>query len=747
MLRHAPLGSGHPYTDDTEQRSPQVPIAGEPLRLGVRTSSDVRAVQVDIEIGDNNGTVHTTQLDCATVVPTGRGKSADSGHLAAAQEGRGKSSNGWETTFTIPLGSTHLRYRFSATTNDKPQVSRWFETEIATWRTADASLMSVPAGFELKISAVEVLATPSRIRRIRFALPLEPGEKIAGFGERFDRLDHRGTTLDVRVFEQYKSQGAERRTYMPMPFAHVVGGRGWGFHLASSRRSWFDLGVSEPNNIIVEADVDEPVDATTVATLRVFEGDPTHVLDQFLAEAGRPEELPEWVFKLWASGNEWNTQQAVEEQVALHRQNDIPIGAMVIEAWSDESTFTIWRDAQYKPNVEGGPLQLSDFIFPGDGAWPDPKGMIDRMHDDNVKAVLWQIPLIKMRPHPKDQCKYDALVAVRDGYVIEERAPDGSLRPYRNRGWWFPLALMPDLTDERSADWWASKRRYLVDELGVDGFKTDGGEHAWGDDLVYRNGSTGAESNNLFPVAYAKTFGDLLRRSGKPPITFSRAGFTGSQQHGLFWAGDENSTWDAFRWSLWAGLNAAASGIVYWGWDIAGFSGPLPEPELYVRAFAASAFVPVMQYHSEFNHHRRPSRDRTPWNMAEQFNDPSIVDEIREIVALREQLIPYLVANAGEAVERSKPLMRPLFFEYPLDPQAWTPWPQWLCGDDILVIPVTQPGNEQDVYLPEGTWRDVWNGETHDGGRFIATSTPRSRIPVFVKEHAWDALAPVFSGD
>ena len=75
-------------------------------------------------------------------------------------------------------------------------------------------------------------------------------------------------------------------------------------------------------------------------------------------------------------------------------------------------------------------------------------------------------------------------------------------RPYANRGWWFPGALMPDLTTAQGARWWTSWRRYLVADVGVDGFKTDGGEHAWGRDLRFGDGSAGEESyydgENLF---------------------------------------------------------------------------------------------------------------------------------------------------------------------------------------------------------------------------------------------------------
>ena len=595
-------------------------------------------------------------------------------------------------------------------------------------------------------SDVEVLDDGERILRVRFALPLTDSEHVTGFGERFDALDHRGERLDSVVFEQYKSQGAHRRTYLPMPFAHVVGGAGWGFHVRTSRRVWFDIGASDASRLVVEAETD----ATTAAAaldLALYAGEPTAVLDAFLAEVGRPTELPDWVFRLWASGNEWNTQAEVERQMALHREHDIPVGSVVIEAWSDESTFTAFRDARYEVSADGSPLRLADFDFPAAGAWPDPKGMVDGLHEHDVRVHLWQIPLMKMRPHPQGQAKADAEAAIREDVLIREVAPDGSLRPYRNRGWWFPLGLMPDLTDERAAHWWTEKRRYLVDEIGIDGFKTDGGEHAWGADLRYLDGSHGDASNNRFPVAYAAAYGRLLTSAGKAPVTFSRAGFTGSQAHGAFWAGDENSTWEAFRWSMLAGLSAAASGIVYWGWDIAGFSGDIPDPELYVRAMAASVFVPIMQYHSEFNHHRLPSRDRTPWNIAERTGDDTVIAEVRELVHLRERLVPYLSEQAREAIRTSRPLMRPLYFDHPGDARVWEHPIQWMLGDDLLVAPVLEAGVEEwPVYLPVGNWVDAWTGDAVSGGSVVTTRTPRDRIPVFARASAWPALGSVFVG-
>jgi alpha-glucosidase (family GH31 glycosyl hydrolase) len=185
-------------------------------------------------------------------------------------------------------------------------------------------------------------------------------------------------------------------------------------------------------------------------------------------------------------------------------------------------------------------------------------------------------------------------------------------------------------------------------------------------------------------VHYARTFGDLLCSAGKAPVTFSRAGFTGSQAHGVFWAGDEDSTWAAFRNSITAGVTAASCGIVYWGWDLAGFSGPVPDPELYLRAAGASVFMPIMQYHSEFNHHRRPLRDCAPWHVAETTGDDRVVPVFRAFAQLRERLVGYLAEQARVAVTTDRPVMRPLFFDQGDQAEVWQYPRQYLLGDDLL---------------------------------------------------------------
>ena len=738
-LIHRPHGLEHPYATSADQRVPVLPLAGEACRLGVVARPDVTAITCTWEDGDSSVEIPLAayQPDAADAAALAGGE----GHLAAAQAGMLESDGSWAAR-TPPVGEGRVhRYRFTATlTSGETWTSEWYDVTPAAW-TSEPSGTLTGAGDRLVPGSVEWLVNADGVHRARFALRLQPGDHVVGFGERFDRVDQAGRRLDAVVFEQYKSQGEHGRTYLPMPFAHVIGsdGSGWGFHVRTSRRTWFDVGATAADTLTVEVALggghEEHVD------VGLYEGSPTEVLSAFLDEAGRAEELPDWVFRLWASGNEWNTQQLVMNRMDKHRDLDIPVGAVVIEAWSDEEGITIFRDAVYELNEDGSAHVAEDFSYPADGAWPDPKGMVDELHARGIRVILWQIPLQKTDPDLDGQVRLDAEAMVRDGHAVLEA--DGSA--YHNRGWWFPQALMPDLSSQRIRDWWTAKRRYLVRDLDIDGFKTDGGEHAWGHDLRYADGRRGDEGNNLFPVHYARTFGDLLRSEGKAPVTFSRAGFTGSQAHGIFWAGDENSTWQAFRNSITAGLTAASCGIVYWSWDLAGFSGPVPDAELYLRAAGASVFMPVMQYHSEFNHHRPPLRDRTPWNIAEATGDERVVPLFRRFAVMRERLVPYLAEQAAHTVHSDRPLMRPLFFDHPGDPAVWEHPQQWSLGDSIVVSPVTEPGaTTWSTYLPAGSWTDPWTGDVHAGGRVVETEAPWETVPVFVATTEWPRLAAVF---
>ncbi len=250
---------------------------------------------------------------------------------------------------------------------------------------------------------------------------------------------------------------------------------------------------------------------------------------------------------------------------------------------------------------------------------------------------------------------------------------------------------------------------------------------------------------------YAEAYTSLLDSVGCDGTVFSRAGFTGAGRAPCHWAGDEDSTWPAFRASIIAGLTAAASGVVFWGWDLAGFSGELPSVELYVRAAAMAAFCPIMQYHSEFTGNlaapdgTRPPRDRTPWNVAEQHADERALTLYRRFAVLRERLQRYLVEQADVSVAERVPLMRPLCFGFPHDAAVWSHPLEYQFGDAMLVAPVCHEGaTAVDVYLPDGEWIDAWTGEHLRGPRTVRRDVPWDEIAVYLTASRAPDLLPLF---
>ncbi len=721
MIRHRPHGLGHPYRLEADQLVPAQPVAGEPIEFRATTHRRVEQLEVEIDVDGATRRRQAQRLDGTDASRVGPG------HLAAAAAraiGRGRVA--WSVWIDpLPAGS-QVRYRFIA----GDRTTRRFSFVVAGWGAEGGIVELIPADRSDRLvpGSVVWLRAGDATHRARLALRLEPGAHVIGFGERFDRLDQRGHRLDATVFEPYKRQG--NRTYLPVPFGIVIPGDGspaWGFHVRTSRRTWYDVGATDSDRLWIEVALD-PDTAEPRVAIATYTGSPAEVLAAFTAETGRPALPPDWVFRLWMSANEWNTEARVRAEVERSLAEGITVGAVVVEAWSDETTFAAFRGAQYTVHPDGAPHRLADFTFPADGPWPDPKGLVDWLHARDIRILLWQIPLIRAHPAPVGQAKADSDTMAARGYGVRQAGG----HPYRNRGWWFPGAMLPDWTNPQAKAWWLAKRRYLVQEIGIDGFKTDGGEHAWGDDLRYADDSRGEAGNNRYPVLYAAAYHELMASLGRAPVTFSRSGFTGAGAFPCHWAGDEDSTWEAFRASITAGLSAGASGVVLWGWDLAGFSGEIPDAELYLRAVAMAAFCPIMQYHSEFNHHRLPSRDRSPWNIAERTGDPRVLPVFRRFARLRERLVPYLAEQARRSIETGRPLMRALAFEWPDDPASWDHPYEYLLGDDLLVAPVVEPGTDRrTVYLPAGDWVDVWTDERIEGGGVVERDTPLHAIPVY----------------
>lgn len=569
---------------------------------------------------------------------------------------------------------------------------------------------------------LELLTDGESVSGVRLSLSAVDDDAFYGFGMRYDSLDQRGKTVDIYCVNWYTQQQGE--SYTPVPFYFVPDK--YGLFVDSTCYSRFAMCSEREDACVVEV-YTEDGDELSVPFYFIT-GDNADILSKYSELAGKAELPPAWAFGPWISANEWNRQSEIMEQLDATLENQISTSVIVIEAWSDEETFYIWNDAEYEPNDGSGAFSLDDFTF--SGRWPDPAGMIDELHENGIKVLLWQIPVLKYSTTAPVQSMRDQFYAEDMGYVFSREGGSTYRMP---SGTWFGSSLLVDFTNPEAASWFLEKRRYLIDELGIDGFKTDGGEFVWGSDVVASNGLSGRSLRNAYPDAYAQAYYDFINADGQERVTFSRAGGSSMQTHPLCWIGDQLSDEKAFKSAIIAAQSASMSGIPFVAWDIAGFSGDVPTTELYCRSVAQAAFSPVMQLHSETSGDPSPSVARTPWNMAERKGSDTCLDVYRYYANLRMNLLPYIYSEAAYSSESGEPLMRSMAYEFPADSAAAGYEYQYMLGRSLLVAPVTEISSGRvEVYLPEGEWYGFFDGERYEPGIHIF-ECELNEIPVFVR--------------
>ncbi len=526
---------------------------------------------------------------------------------------------------------------------------------------------------------------------------------VWGTGERFDHVNQQGHASNGRVVEKFTQQG--NQTYLPMPFFLTEQHLGWycqsGLETAMSFGKDFTLSR------------DTVVDRLSRDVL--FFGEPKALVSQFLACTGHPVLPPEWAFGVWISANGWNSDDEVDKQLLALREHNYPADVMVLEAWSDEMTFYRWNDPQH---------------------WKDPAQTVKRIRENGLHLLLWQIPIIKheWNAEPNEWLRQDIEEAIQHKYCV--CLADGT--PYRITENWFHHSLLLDFTNPEAVKWWFEKRKYLLD-MGVEGFKTDGGEFLFDTDARLHNGQTGKEAHNLYPAQYIGAYHDFLKQNGVDGLTFSRADYAGAQTRPAHWAGDQLSLWSELSSQLRAGITAGLSGVIFWGFDIGGFAGELPSAELYLRATAMGCFCPVMQWHAEprngqfyATHEDGFVNDRSPWNLAEKLGDECVLTLATGFAKLRQQLRGYLYEEAKHCVAAGRPLMAHLCIDFADDPAACACDDAYMLGRRLLVAPVTREGQaERKVYLPKGRWRHWFTHEEFAGRQELNMRVPLDQIAVF----------------
>lgn len=541
---------------------------------------------------------------------------------------------------------------------------------------------------------------------------------VFGCGERFDSVNHKEKIIHNEVIEKFCNQGD--KTYMPIPFFMTD--------------KQFGLFVNTYNTIDFTFGNEIKIDCTKMTkddVLYFISGNFQEMISDLLTIVGKTPVIDSSFFGPWFSGHCWNSQDLALEQIDKLKKYNLPATTFVFEQWSDEATFYIFNESQYK-NVD----KFKNYDdFENSTLWPNPKEMIQKFHDEGLKILLWQCPVIKkLESHEVENAQntYDWNYAIKHDLVIK----NGDGTPYTiPQGHWFSGSLIPDFSKEETKEWWFKQRQYLLD-IGVDGFKTDGGEFVCSDDVADSNGFSGNQLKNKYSADYTQAYSDFV---GKDRIIFSRAGYIGQNLRPAQWAGDQQSTFAELKNVLKAGINASLSGINYWGFDIGGFAGQLPSVDLYKKATQFATFVPIMQVHSEpmggqFKEllaTQLSNNERTPWNIATFHNDKTVMDVCKKYYHLRMNIVPYIASKNYELINKNKTLMRHLIVDYPNDPNVLDIHDEFMFCDLLIAPCYEENTNTRYVYLPKGRWINLFNHEAYEGNQTILVKT--LDIPVFVQ--------------
>ncbi|MFL6110293.1 MAG: TIM-barrel domain-containing protein, partial [Catenulispora sp.] len=196
----------------------------------------------------------------------------------------------------------------------------------------------------------------------------------------------------------------------------------------------------------------------------------------------------------------------------------------------------------------------------------------------------------------------------------------------------------------------------------------------------------------------------------------------GEHRTTVHFTGDTEPTWDSLASEVNMTAAEGAIGEPYVSHDIGSFKGKHLPDDLYARWVQFGAFQPILRLHSDHG-------DRLPWEYG--AGQAPAADALR----LREALLPYTYTLAHRSVTTGIPMVRALYLDYPNLDAAYDHPGEYLYGRDMLVAPVTTPGQvaTQDVWFPPGRWIDYFTGATFDGPTTATMKVPLGRIPVFVR--------------
>lgn len=412
------------------------------------------------------------------------------------------------------------------------------------------------------------------------------------------------------------------------------------------------------------------------------------------------EELPEEFFKV-PQYNTWihltynQNQKDILDYAEKIIENGFKPGIFIIdEGWAKE--YGLWEF---------------------DGAkFPDPKAMVDRLHEMGFTVMLWVVP--NVRPDGLNFVKYYFKAFNPENYdKIFLRTEDGNVAISE---WWNGFSATLDMTKECDRDFLDSQLTRLIDEYGIDGFKFDGGNVGAYSDSVCINGipdrnATANERNiawNEFGTRYKfHEYKDTFKGGGQRVIQRIK-----DKIHS--W-GDEGLA-ELVPCAILQGLIGhpfICPDMIGGGeWQNKTLLDRIDQ-ELFVRMAQCSALFPMMQF------------SWAPWEALNEEN----LKIVKKSAKLHDEFGSTIISLVKECYKTGEPILRNLEYNYPNYGYEKIN-DVFMLGENILVAPVLNKGQtEKTIRLPKGKWLDS-NGKSYEGGSDITIKVDITSLPYFTKQ-------------
>lgn len=467
--------------------------------------------------------------------------------------------------------------------------------------------------------------------------------------------------------------------------------------------------TDSPNETVFFSEVGDGIDYYFM-----FGGNADGVVAQMRVLTGQTPMFPLWTFGYWQSKERYKSQNETVGVVKKYRSLGVPLDG-IIQDWQYWGNNYLWN--------------AMEFLNPEFG---DPQKMVNDIHNLNARIIIsfWS----SFGPMTKQYREFD-----QKGMLMNFRTwpLSGSEKWPPNPDYPSGVRVYDAYHPEARDIYW----RYLNDglfSLGIDGWWMDSTEpdHLESKPEDFDNQTylgSFRKVRNAYPLM---SVGGVYKNqrsvtSDKRVFILTRSAFAGQQRYGAnTWSGDVGSSWDEYKRQIVAGLNFTITGLPYWTTDIGGFFRPgrtqYTNPdyhEILTRWYQWGTFNPIFRMHGYMS-------ETEPWKYGQQ-----VEDNMRKMLNLRYQLLPYIYSEAWQVTSNGSTIMRPLVMDFANDNIAVNKPYQFMFGKAFLVAPVTEAGiTQRDVYLPKQSgWFDFWTGNYFEGGQTIQAEAPLDKIPLFIK--------------